>query len=358
MEASGDLDTQLVGWLAGDFGLRAEEVVPVEGGTDRAAQLWRVRDVAGRDLAVKWTAGGTAAGLAVARALADLGVDGIVAPLAARDGRSWSDRAGRRLVVLPWLDATAALHAGLEERQWVAFGRQLAAVHAAPVAALPPLPASDRRHRQVRDAVAALHRAVEVATTDRGRADGHDELVGFVLERAPALRQLVDVLLAGADHLHAAGGRSGRGTSPVACHADAHLGNVLVDDDGGTWLLDWDDAVLGPPEQDLLFVLDGGVLASAPVTAAQTEAFLAGYGPTEPDPHALAYHRSVRALEDLVDFALEVLAPQHHPRAVREAAWDYLRGNLAAGGLTEAALRSLRDVGAVASTPTGWAGSG
>jgi spectinomycin phosphotransferase len=63
----------------------------------------------------------------------------------------------------------------------------------------------------------------------------------------------------------------------VICHADPNLGNVLMGDEG-VWLLDWDDAVTGPREQDLLFVLDGGVLAFAPVTAAQTGAFLTGYG--------------------------------------------------------------------------------
>jgi hypothetical protein len=50
------------------------------------------------------------------------------------------------------------------------------------------------------------------------------------------------------------------------------------------------------------------------VTAVQTEAYFAGHGPVTFDRHALAYHRSIRALEDLVDSALEVLAPDRHRR--------------------------------------------
>jgi spectinomycin phosphotransferase len=350
-DRSGVLDAQVFEWLEADFDLRAVEAVLVEGGVDREATLWRVRDVTGRDLAVKWTSGGTVASLAISRALAHAGVDGILAPLPASDGRSWSDRGGRRLVVLPWVHAPVALDAELEERHWVALGRLLAGVHALPATATTDLPSSDRPHRRLRDAVAALHRDLDEALDLGSPPDASDDPVALVLDEAPMLQVVVDALLSGADHLHAAGVWSGNGTPHVVCHADPHLGNVLVDDEDGVWLLDWDDAVIGPREQDLLFVLDGGVLACAPVTAAQTEAFFTGYGPVEIDRHALADHRSLRALEDLVDFGLEVLAPDRHPRPTREAAYRYLRGNLAAGGVTEAALRSLHEVGLLASIP-------
>jgi spectinomycin phosphotransferase len=350
-DRSGVLDAQLFEWLVADFGLRAVEAILVESGVDREATLWRVRDVIGRDLAVKWTSGGTVAGLAVACALAHAGVDGVVAPLPANDGRLWSDREGRRLMVVPWVDAPVALNADLEEHHWVALGRLLAAVHALPVAGTTDLPSSDQPHRRLRRAVAALHRHLDEAL-DLGRTtEAGDDLTRLVLDEAPMLRVAVDALLSGADHLHATRVRSRHGTPHMVCHADPHLGNVLVGDDGGVWLLDWDDAVLGPREQDLLFVLDGGVLAFAPVTTTQTEAFFTGYGPVEIDRHALAYHRSLRALEDLVDFALEVVAPDRHSRPTREAAYRYLRNNMAAGSLTEAALRSLHEIGLLASIP-------
>jgi spectinomycin phosphotransferase len=350
-DRSGVLDAQLFEWLEADFDLQPVEAVLVEGGVDRAATLWRVRDVIGRDLAVKWTSGGTVAGLTVSHALAHAGVDGVVAPLPANDGRLWSDRRGRRLVVAPWVDAPVALNADLEERHWVALGRLLAAVHALPVVGSTDLPSSDQPHRRLRRAVAALHRDLDEALDLGSTTAAGDDLTLLVLDEAPMLRAVVDALLSGADHLRATGVWSRNGAPNVVCHADPHLGNVLVDDEGGVWLLDWDDVVLGPREQDLLFVLDGGVLAFAPVTAAQTEAFFTGYGPVEIHRHALAYHRSLRALEDLVDFALEVLAPDRHPRPIREAAYGYLQGNLAAGSLTEVALRSLHEIGLPASIP-------
>ncbi|MEU1361398.1 aminoglycoside phosphotransferase family protein [Micromonospora zamorensis] len=76
----------------------------------------------------------------------------------------------------------------------------------------------------------------------------------------------------------------------VVCHGDPHLGNLLLGPDGQVWLVDWDDAVLAPPECDLMFVL-GGVLAFAPVSAGQQKAALAGYGAADIDPARLAWFR-------------------------------------------------------------------
>ncbi len=332
-DGNGDVDAQLTGWLEADFDLHVADAVPVEGGADREAKLWRVQDAGGRHFAVKWTSGGTVGGLTLTRALVDADVEGIVAPVPAKGGQLWSERGGRQLIVLPWVDASAGLDTDLCDHHWVAFDRLLAAVHATPVAALPDLPPSDRQHRRLAGAVTALHGSFDRALDPSGATAGHDDLVAAVLDEEARLRELVDGLLAGADHLHAAGVWAGHAPS-VPCHADPHRGNILAGDDGSVWLLDWDDAVAGPPEQDLLFVLDGGVLAFAPVTASQTEAFLTGYGPVELDPHALAYHRSLRALEDLLDFALEVLEPEHHPPATREAAFGYLRDNMTTGCLT------------------------
>lgn len=336
-------------WLAADFGVRAAEVVPVEAGADRDATTWRVRDESGARYAIKWTAGGSTAGLSLARVLA--GIDGVVAPLPTRDGRPWSERAGRRLVVLPWIDATPGWEADLEDAHWSALGRLLSRVHATPARSVPDLPAVAGRHRRVRDSVAAMQGALERLGGPAAEA-ATDDLVRGVLADTGLLRPVVDALLDGADRLltaRAAG--PGPGAGHVICHADVHLGNVLAGDAGRVWLLDWDDAVVAAPEQDLMFVLDGGVLPFAPVAPAASTAFLDGYGDVAIDPARLAYHRSLRALEDLVDFAVEVLAPNRHDRLTREASARILRRNLTAGGLTEVALRSLRDVGALSRVP-------
>ena len=59
-----------------------------------------------------------------------------------------------------------------------------------------------------------------------------------------------------------------RPASDVLSHGDSHVGNVLIDDDGQVWLVDWDAVAIAPRERDLMFVT-GGVLADAPVTKQQ-----------------------------------------------------------------------------------------
>jgi spectinomycin phosphotransferase len=132
----------------------------------------------------------------------------------------------------------------------------------------------------------------------------------------------------------------------VICHGDPHLGNILLGPDGRSWLIDWDDALLAPPERDLMFVI-GGVLAFVPVTPQQRAWFFAGYGPATLDPHRLAYYACVRALEDL-DLALQVLDVRQRPDTERAEALSLVRGVLSPTGmvaLAQAALAELRSPG-------------
>lgn len=125
----------------------------------------------------------------------------------------------------------------------------------------------------------------------------------------------------------------------VVCHGDPHLGNVLIGGSGRVWLVDWDDAVLSPHEQDLMFVI-GGVLAFAPVGPQEQSWFFDGYGAVELDPTRLAYYRCRRALEDLTP-AAHVVDTRGHSRPEREEALATVRGVLSPTGLVNLALSSV-----------------
>ncbi len=73
------------------------------------------------------------------------------------------------------------------------------------------------------------------------------------------------------------------------------------------WLIDWDDAVLAPCERDLMFILDGGVLANAAVSSQEQAWFFDGYGAFDVDSARLAYYRCTRALVDVADPALHII---------------------------------------------------
>lgn len=97
----------------------------------------------------------------------------------------------------------------------------------------------------------------------------------------------------------------------------------------------------------------GGVLAFAPVTPQEQSWFFAGYGPADLDPVRLAYYRCTRALEDLVDPALQVLEVDRYSASDRADALSIVRGVLSPTGLARLALSSLLDLDRVSDEPPG-----
>jgi spectinomycin phosphotransferase len=329
---------QIRDWVRADFDVELVSLEPVNLGSDTAAALWRGVAWDGTVLAIKWTAGGSTAGAVVSSHLAGLGIGGIVAPAHTVDGRLWSHRGGRRLLVTPWLSGHRAVQHRMDQLQWRSYGDLLARIHAAP-RPTDRLPAEDYNHDEVTSATYAVDRELH---TRRSR----DPIVQDLAKhwQSGLGRQILN-LLAASDQLAA----QLRAEPPpqVLCHGDPHLGNVLVMD-GTPWLLDWDDATLAPPERDLV-LLKGGMGAFGPDNRSEQAWFDVGYGPADVDPVVLAYYRCTRAAEDVVYFARDILDVDRRP-AERADFMDIIRGVAGPTGLIRYAVSSLRGLGFSQST--------
>jgi spectinomycin phosphotransferase len=312
----------LISYVAEDFGIELTSVEAIGGGVDRAAQNLRGR-TATASYAVKWSSGGSAAGLVVADALAARGARAVVAPIRTRDGRLWSQREGRRLSVAPWVGDRQGIDGGLDAGQWRALGEVLAAAHALPVTAdlAEVLPVAGH-HGDVAEAreVDALLRGAEardaLAVEVRRLWLEHADRIQAVADRVEALASAV--------------------TPTTVCHTDPHLGNVLAGP-GGVWLIDWDDAALATPEQDLMFVL-GGTYGDEHIGAEQRAWFFEGYGPASIDPLRLAYWRGSRGLVDAAFLAREAFTSGGAEDGWRTAAVRMLTALLSPTGLLGRAL--------------------
>jgi spectinomycin phosphotransferase len=89
----------------------------------------------------------------------------------------------------------------------------------------------------------------------------------------------------------------------VVCHADLHPGNLLRDRSGLVFVVDWDDVMLAPRERDFIFVgdpADGSAQHGG-------SPFFQGYGQTEIDWIALTYYRYERVVQDLIEYANQVI---------------------------------------------------
>ncbi|MEV6410527.1 aminoglycoside phosphotransferase family protein [Kribbella sp. NPDC051718] len=288
------------------------ELTQVHHGADLSAEVWRAGQYA-----VKWTAGGTTAAYEVTAYLAEGGVRGVPAPLKTRAGALWSDRDGKRLSLTPWIDGARAADTGLTTAQWTAYGSLLAEIHSQAVPArlsalLPPLNPINAR-------MPALTRELDHRLTTQPPVD---DVEAELAKTWQTHQELITALL------HPGTPSPG---PRVICHADPHLGNVLVTPTQ-LHLIDWDDAVLAPIEQDLLFML-GGMGSLGPTTQPDRDAFFTGYGPVTQDPTRLTYYRTARALEDVALWAEQTLTGPD-----REESLEILQGVLGPDGLAVQAV--------------------
>jgi spectinomycin phosphotransferase len=124
----------------------------------------------------------------------------------------------------------------------------------------------------------------------------------------------------------------------VLCHADLHAGNLLVENDGTLYIIDWDEILLAPKERDLMYI-GGGLLGGWRSPAEEEALFYQGYGSSEIDPVALAYYRYERIIQDLAIYSEELLSV-HGSREEREQSFRYMASNFNPGGVLEIARLS------------------
>ncbi len=315
------MSERLCEWVREGFGIDLVWAHRVHEGADTLAEVWRGAAADGSSYAVKLSGGGSAAGLIVCAQLAINGVAGVPRPLPTTDGRLWIDHEDRRLSLTEWVSDERAFDGDTTDAHWIAYGRLLANVHA--LAVTPELAAVLPRETHTHQRIADLTRDVD----RRLRGPATDELVEVLA------RDWIDADVLGvvrrADEL----GQQlrARDAAPmVVCHADPHLGNLLIGRAGEVWLIDWDDVIIAPPERDLMFPL-GGVFGD--LSESELRLFFDAYGPVDIDPVRLAYYRSVRALEDAAGPAAQVLEPHRWTEAQREEALGIVQSVLSPDGL-------------------------
>ena len=93
-----------------------------------------------------------------------------------------------------------------------------------------------------------------------------------------------------------------QGREQVICHTDLHGGNLILDDRGTLYILDWEEAVLAPPEHDLIFFAWDDRFWD--VFLPQYER---AFGSVSLDSEVFGFYFYRRNLEDLTDFFVRIL---------------------------------------------------
>jgi spectinomycin phosphotransferase len=315
---------QLTAALEAAYGTRVAGLAFLPVGNDPASWSYRVEQARGPARFLKVRAGTGMPGAAVPAHLHRQGVPNVLAPLPTTGGQPFVQLDRFAIALYPLLEATTGAETGLSPAQWRQLGATVRQVHAVPPS--PGLVARERFRPAGRELVAEL----EARLADPSPGDAPARALA---ESWRARRGAVRALLERSDGL--GGQLAGASFPEVLCHADLHTWNVLVDAGRRLWIVDWDEAVLAPKERDLMFVVGG--LARGLVRPADTDRFLSGYGDAAADPRLLAYYRAAWAVQDVVAYGREVLAPGLGERT-RRAAVDGFRSLFAPGNIVDLAL--------------------
>ncbi|QHC69204.1 aminoglycoside phosphotransferase family protein [Rathayibacter sp. VKM Ac-2801] len=268
-----------------EFGVGLVDLEPVVGGLDHGARVWCASDADGALWSVKASRRDGRFGLALSAGLGEAGVRGIASPRRASDGLPWTEDAGQRVSLAPWILGEDAVETGEDALDWHGFGAVLRSVHdAEPPAVAPPVRRGIRRLR--RRPADLLAETDERLTAD----DAHPRLTAVWNEH----RSRLDALALAERRLK----RTRTPTSRVPLHGDPHPGNVVIDEAGRPWLIDFDEATVAPREVDLLLI-ELGVIYSRPITDGQRSAFRSGYGEALIDDERIIRFGCVRAVEDV-----------------------------------------------------------
>lgn len=258
------------------------------------------------------------------------GVRHIIPNLPSSGGKLWVAVGEFKLILSPYIEGSSAYQVALSERQWLEFGETLRHIHEfVPPAALTRELPQETYSDQFRTKVEAL--------LERARA-GLDPLAGdmmaFLKSKHDDVLHLVKRTRDLAAHL-----KTQKLVSTV-CHADLHAGNLLIDEDGGFYLVDWDTLLRAPKERDLMFI-GAGLLGGHCKPSDERELFFKGYGRTEVSSPALAYFRYERIVQDVTAFGEELLSGAGSEEN-RAQALEYLKANFLPDATIDLALRAER----------------
>jgi spectinomycin phosphotransferase len=321
--------------LAQAYGVRASHVVQRPAGADAGATVYQVTAEDGTRwwLKCRRYAVGDAVWNVLQHLRGSLGPADVSAPQSTRAGAPAVQAEGLQWTLFAYVEGQSGFEAALSQAQWLRLGQVLRRVHETVL----PAELAQGLAQPGFDDDTAVERVG--AWLQRGDAQWplpdalaeeylrawrrHRPRIAEVLQRCVALR----------------GQLSGQPWSRVLCHGDLHAGNLLLRDDGGLCLIDWDDMLLAPRERDLMFI---GAAVGGRWGRDDPPGFHDGYGALAADPARLAYYRHWRILHDLQEFHDLLLEPgaAARPPSQRRQALRYMDEQFAPGNVVDAATRS------------------
>ena len=331
-EKTGLSDENILACLTTGYGIEAQELEFLPLGYDYHAGVYRARGADGSLYFVKVKLGQiNAPGLITPRQLKDQGLEQVVAPLRDLAGGLWQRLGEYAVIVYPFVEGVSGMDVELSEAQWVEYGEIVGRIHTSRLS-------DELLGLLKRETFQPKHsRLVEELTELIWSHDFSDPAQAEMAAFWKARRRQIEEIVARTEEL---GGKlQGRGLRNVLCHADIHTANLLVTPAGGLVVVDWDEAILAPPERDFMFIIGGSVVGEL-IDEHHQALFFRGYGQAQVDWLALAYYRYEWVVQELGEFGASVFLSGQGGEVTRREALACLKSEFEPGGVVEVAYSS------------------
>lgn len=316
-------DERITACLQQAFGLKIADITFLPLGADLNTAVYRATTHDNTAYFVKLRGGHfDETAVTISQHLHHQGLEQIIPAIPTPKGQLWADLPPYKVILYPFVVGKDGYERPLTDLQWTEFGTALKQLHTIPL----PTSLTQPLKREIfsphwRETVRHFLQRMEQDTFAEPVAAAMAAFLQSKKEETLALvertEQLAQLLLNEAAPF-------------ILCHADIHVWNLLISDEGRLYMVDWDTLILAPKERDLMFV-GSGLGGNGRSPQEETNLFYQGYGQTSVNPIGLAYYRYERIIED-IGVSCEQIFLSDAGGEDRPQALKYLKSNFQPNG--------------------------
>jgi len=266
------------------------------------------------------------------RHLSALGIHQVIPPIPTSFGQLTVRLNNFRLVLYPYIEGQNGYQRSLSDAHWSELGSALQKMHNA------WFPEELLRHLRTEDYSDAWRTQVKHYLEKAESVEYEEPIAQQVLALLQSKRSQILDLICRAEQL--ALELTAHPLPFVVCHGDLHAGNVLLDQKGELYIVDWDTLILAPKERDLMYI-GGGLMGLHRTPVDEEAAFYSSYGDEAINTAAIAYYRYERIIQDIAAFCQQLLDSSDGGED-REQSLSYLKSNFLPNNVIQIAYQSDR----------------
>lgn len=303
-----------------EYDLRVAKISFLPIGADMDAAVYRVVADDGQVYFLKLRKNFNQIAVLVPLFLKSQGLHEIIAPLKAISKQYWADFGEYKMILYPFIAGKNGFESYLLDQQKRRLGSAFKAIHSAIIpedlkTLIPKESFSSHYRKGLKNFLAKVENQVF-----------HEPVAMKLAEFMKSKRVLISNLIDRSKEL--ALKLKSKPLNMVLCHTDIHGGNILLNNAGMLYIVDWDAPLLAPKERDLMFI--GGGIDEIWQSKKDEAMFYEGYGQVEINLVALAYYRYERIIVDLVELCHQLLLTSEGGDD-REQAYHWFTQNFAPG---------------------------